>query len=662
MLFFKSGENEIVLRPAGYAEDVAGVMRQINTRFNGWQWSFTSDKLPVVLSKLNLSEGVLYPYLTEYIDKSKFKGIKVSLTDTTITMPDNEEFVKTIEDLCSCFEVDKGRTYKTSLIKETEKDNTYSFPPGLLKRVGSFLKLFPGIDIKYRPTRTKPKSYLDFPAIPKHIEQRDYQARISEEAGAVARATLVLPTGAGKTITSSLIIRKLGVRTLFLTYSSILLNQTADTFKFALGVPIGVIGDDKFSIGNITVATIQTIYSKLGVNKESHEELKSKALAYSGKPYPADKTTKEQLLWLLGNTDCLIVDEGHQLGANTIYSVASLSDPYYSFALTATPLREDGRDLMVEAATGPIWRPKYATEEKLIEQGYLLPVRVMMVPFQHREKYKGEYNRNKYIYRQGKKESKEPEEIIGTLLDRMVEERSILLARDTQHALELAEKFNLPCIDTIEDDVEKYKLLYQLAKNKFPAAVISKETYENTLVEADYIIDATKKRIKMGYMPMYNKAIMANFDRNRVIINIARYYRNRFKTLILVRTIAHGNYLSLALNAPFIHGSTKKEEKERVINQIEKGEINLIIASQILEQGVDIPCLELLIDAATRQKVRSILQPVGRIRRPAPGKNYAYAVMIYDSDGGTFERHSRRKYDVMKKNNWDIRVVSPDKF
>ena len=59
------------------------------------------------------------------------------------------------------------------------------------------------------------------------------------------------------------------------------------------------------------------------------------------------------------------------LGADTIFTVAQATNSYYSYALTATPQREDGKELLIEAGTGPV--RKIISDQELEEQGYILP-------------------------------------------------------------------------------------------------------------------------------------------------------------------------------------------------------------------------------------------------------------------------------------------------
>ena len=74
---------------------------------------------------------------------------------------------------------------------------------------------------------------------------------------------LELSTGAGKTLIATEIIRKLGVKTLFVVDKTELLNQAVTTLDENLGLEIGILGNGEKNIQNITVATIQTILKKL---------------------------------------------------------------------------------------------------------------------------------------------------------------------------------------------------------------------------------------------------------------------------------------------------------------------------------------------------------------------------------------------------------------
>lgn len=147
------------------------------------------------------------------------------------------------------------------------------------------------------------------------IELFDYQEKMCEKAINAKNGILVMPAGSGKTQTALEMVARLGLKTLWITHTIDLLNQSYERAKSNFeNVGLGKIANGKIQVGtHITFATVQS--------------LKSMDLqAY------ADE-------W-----DCIIVDECHRVcgtpaKAGMFYKVINRLVARYKYGLTATPYR-----------------------------------------------------------------------------------------------------------------------------------------------------------------------------------------------------------------------------------------------------------------------------------------------------------------------------------
>lgn len=123
-------------------------------------------------------------------------------------------------------------------------------------------------------------------------------------------------------------------------------------------------------------------------------------------------------------------------------------------------------------------------------------------------------------------------------------------------------------------------------------------------------------------------------------------------TLILVTHIEHGNILlnkfnkiTKSKNIIFIHGSSKDREKNRKL--ILDGFYDIVIASDIFKEGVDIPNLKCLILACGGKSSVALIQRIGRLLRLFPGKDKA---IIYDfaDDCKYLRSHYKRRLELLK--------------
>lgn len=186
------------------------------------------------------------------------------------------------------------------------------------------------------------------------IELYPYQEQAVKSALKNKNGVIVMPCGSGKTQTALEIIAILGRKTLWLTHTQDLLNQSMNRAKSVLGCPAstyGTITGGKVNIGTgITFATVQTM-SKLDLTQYTDT-------------------------W-----DVVVVDECHKaVGSPTkvmqFYRVLSNLSCRYKFGLTATPKRADGLQESMFALIGDIIH-EVGREEV---EDTTCPVRVEQIP------------------------------------------------------------------------------------------------------------------------------------------------------------------------------------------------------------------------------------------------------------------------------------------
>lgn len=163
-----------------------------------------------------------------------------------------------------------------------------------------------------------------------HINTYPYQEDAVNEALRARNGIIVMPCGSGKTQTALEIIARLGAKTLWLTHTQDLLNQSLNRAKSVFGCVNGAYGTitgGKVNIGSgLTFATVQTM-SKLDLSQYRDT-------------------------W-----SCVVVDECHKaIGSPTrvmqFYKVLSALSCRYKFGLTATPKRADGLERSMFALLG----------------------------------------------------------------------------------------------------------------------------------------------------------------------------------------------------------------------------------------------------------------------------------------------------------------------
>jgi len=202
---------------------------------------------------------------------------------------------------------------------------------------------------------------LSCPKLSSSLSLRDYQREALEAwKGAGMRGVIVLPTGAGKTIIALKAIEELGVSTLIVVPTLVLVEQWRERLKEAFGVEVGVVAGESGRLRPITVSTYDSASTRADRMGEKFE--------------------------------LLVFDEVHHLPSLTYSRIALEYLAPYRLGLTATPERSDGgHAALVELVGGVIY--ELGVEE--LAGVYLSPytIETVYLPLTRgeRERYEGEY-------------------------------------------------------------------------------------------------------------------------------------------------------------------------------------------------------------------------------------------------------------------------------
>ncbi len=203
-----------------------------------------------------------------------------------------------------------------------------TFPTGLLGDVRKVLahEGCGGIVLDHRQL-LPPKIYQD--SYFENIKFRNYQVEAIDQGLEKIRGIFDVASGGGKTEIAIGLTKILNIKTLYLVHRLDLLKQTRERFHKRLGAQTGQIGGGIFNPKDITIAMVETLFSRL---------------------------TSPEVREFLRSVGCIIADECHtSVPGNKWYKVFMTCPAPYRYGLSATPLaRTDGRNMMLRAATGDI--------------------------------------------------------------------------------------------------------------------------------------------------------------------------------------------------------------------------------------------------------------------------------------------------------------------
>lgn len=162
------------------------------------------------------------------------------------------------------------------------------------------------------------------------------------------------------------------------------------------------------------------------------------------------------------------------------------------------------------------------------------------------------------------------------------------------------------------------------------------------------------EHIEKQWSDVKKKYINHNTVRDSLLVNNSlKLLEMGRKPLMLFREISHGQRLAEAfphdIRTQVVSGRMKTTEREKIKKDYRAGHIDILIASTIYDQGVDIKELDALIPCAGGRSTAKALQRIGRVIRTNPETNKKDAIIIETFDQTHFmKEHSQMRYEIYK--------------
>jgi len=346
---------------------------------------------------------------------------------------------------------------------------------------------------------------------------------------AADRGVVVLPTGAGKTVAALGAIAALGVATLVLVPTRVLLDQWTRVLAAAWPHPIGRLGDGQHAVAPITVATY--------------------ASAITWAPRIGDRF------------GLVIVDEAHHVGGWLPSEVLEMLVAPARLGLTATPPGGDA---------------EWALARHIGPTVYSLSIDELrgtaLADFDH--------------------------ELVSVDLD--AEERSLYRKLRGEFSAFYA---------------QQQRQLPGMAWREFVSAA------QRSSAGRDALAAWRASRVLLGY-PQAKRAalrdLLAKHEGDRVLIftgDNATAYAIARELLVVPITCDIG-----------------RAERAEMLARFRSGECSVLVSSQVLDEGFDVPDAEVAIVVGGTASQRRHVQRIGRVLRPAAGKRaHVYEIAVVDS-------------------------------
>jgi superfamily II DNA or RNA helicase len=178
----------------------------------------------------------------------------------------------------------------------------------------------------------------------------------------------------------------------------------------------------------------------------------------------------------------------------------------------------------------------------------------------------------------------------------------------------------------------------------------------------DVPLEATYSHIRWDehYETAYDQQIVRNMSRNNAIADIAEDAVRTGTVMIIVTRIEHGYLLLDALeqSAMFVNGQSEMEDRSRALDRLATGEHIIVIATNIFDEGVDVPAMDTLILACGGKSQLKLLQRIGRGMRKKEGNNILNIHDFIDGSNKHLLKHSEERLHVYKEEGFHAIVCA----
>jgi superfamily II DNA or RNA helicase len=121
-------------------------------------------------------------------------------------------------------------------------------------------------------------------------------------------------------------------------------------------------------------------------------------------------------------------------------------------------------------------------------------------------------------------------------------------------------------------------------------------------------------------------------ERNKIIVDTYLNYVKNKKTVVFCASVKHAeemanDFKTFGVRSEAVSGTLKNKDRERILCDYENGDINVLCACDLLNEGWDSPKTEVLFMARPTMSKTLYMQQLGRGMRKAEGKEY---LMVFD--------------------------------
>lgn len=158
----------------------------------------------------------------------------------------------------------------------------------------------------------------------------------------------------------------------------------------------------------------------------------------------------------------------------------------------------------------------------------------------------------------------------------------------------------------------------------------------------------------------YRDLVVRSVERNQLVVDIA--LRAEKPAFIFVEHLEHGRRLAdmlrrAGLSAEFAQGDDSLSARRAKIGRLVKGHYDVLICTVIFQEGIDVPELAAVVNAAGKSSAIAVLQRIGRGMRVSKGKTTFEVWDIFDRGQTWLSQHATDRRRAYTQGGHKVKLV-----
>jgi len=160
------------------------------------------------------------------------------------------------------------------------------------------------------------------------------------------------------------------------------------------------------------------------------------------------------------------------------------------------------------------------------------------------------------------------------------------------------------------------------------------------------------------YADVYEMGVVRRLERNKAIVGLVKKHWELGETvLIVVNKLVHGNLLLNLCNhagipTEFVCGATDSENRDLAQQALNEKDLHCVIATDVWKEGIDIPELNVVINAAGGKSEIATLQSIGRGLRKTEDKKILTFYDFFDDSHPYLISHFGTRFSLYCDMGW----------